>query len=78
MLTCQGSQRKAIMVPFTASVEHKNFLKFFPDELLLKFTFKNSGSINTTIRSPMPLLVFFTYNTAHGSSYLKLLNIYDW
>lgn len=29
---------------FTASIEDKNFLKFFPDELLLKFTFKNSGS----------------------------------
>ena len=26
---CQGSQRKAIMVPFKASVEHKNFLKSF-------------------------------------------------
>ena len=46
MLTCQGSQRKAIMVPFTASVEHKNFLKFFPDELMLKFIFKNSGVVH--------------------------------
>ena len=33
------------MVPFKAKVEHKNFLNFFPDELMLKLMiiFKNSG-----------------------------------
>ena len=57
MLRCQGSQWKAIMVPFMASVEHKNFLKFFPDELMLKFIFKNSGST--------PLFSLFSVSLFH-------------
>lgn len=50
------------MVPFTPSVEHKNFLKIFPDELMLKFIFKNSGVVHHySVASAIVSLFYIQY-----------------